>query len=401
MIIRIIKASDLQEVKRAVKSVGADAWSAGHMSPKGLFRTVLVEKIDNRAASILKQEMLALGAEAAIDEKISRFARGFSKVLLMGTERHFELLSKKLASQPFGLKALSGKVAEALLNYGTKPSFFRAAGSKVALGKGPVVMGVLNVTPDSFYDGGRYGGREDAVSHALSMQREGAEIIDIGGESSRPGAASVSAQEERKRIIPVIKRLAKVLNVPISVDTCKPEVARAALDAGAEIVNDITGLRHQNGGMAKVVSRAGAGVIIMHMQGMPKSMQKKPRYGDVMSDICGFFGERTAFALDSGIKKESIAIDPGIGFGKKVWHNLKVIKNLSELTAFGFPVAIGLSRKSFIGKILGGCPPHERYSGSVAGAVVAALNGADILRVHDVKGTVESLKVMKRIIDTH
>jgi dihydropteroate synthase len=258
-------------------------------------------------------------------------------------------------------------------------------------------MGILNVTPDSFSDGGKFLEPDCALDRAEQMASEGAAIIDIGGESSRPGANPLSVKEELGRTIPVVRILAKKLNVPLSIDTYKPEVARAALDAGASVINDITGLRYSGGKMAAVAARRKAPVVIMHMRGNPRTMQKAPGYKDVVADLLDFFRDRISFAESKGIKPENIIIDPGIGFGKTPGNNFEILKRLGEFKMLGAPLLVGTSRKSFIGLATNTANPAERVAGSIASAVWCAVRGARILRVHDVGDTVKALKIIKAI----
>ncbi|MCX8069880.1 MAG: dihydropteroate synthase [Thermodesulfovibrionales bacterium] len=258
------------------------------------------------------------------------------------------------------------------------------------------VMGILNTTPDSFSDGGLYYSFNDAIRHALSMVEQGADIIDIGGESTRPGSEPVSLQEEISRTIPVIKELSRLTSIPISIDTYKSEVAQRAIDAGASIVNDISGLAFDKD-MASVVARNNVPIIVMHIKGKPKDMQEQPEYESLISELLDYFRERISIALEAGIKEENIIIDPGIGFGKTFKHNLEIINNLSEFKAFQRPIAIGLSRKSFIGAILGNLPPKERLEGTLSATSIAIYNGANIVRVHDVKETVMAAKIVDAI----
>lgn len=244
-------------------------------------------------------------------------------------------------------------------------------------------MGILNVTPDSFSDGGRFLSPDAAVERALAMEKEGADIIDVGGESSRPGAEPVPVEEELRRVLPVLERLRGKLRIPISIDTTKAEVAEAALRAGASIVNDISALRFDPA-MAPLVAKFGAGLVLMHMLGTPKTMQQAPHYEDVVTEVRDFLAERAQYAQSQGIPREAIAVDPGIGFGKTVEHNLELLRRLPELVELGFPVLVGPSRKSFIGAILG-LGVEERLEGTLAACAVAVVRGADILRVHDVK----------------
>lgn len=255
-------------------------------------------------------------------------------------------------------------------------------------------MGVLNVTPDSFSDGGQFYSLDRAMAHAGQMIAGGADIIDIGGESTRPGSVFVSEEEELQRVIPVIEKLATQTSVPISIDTTKSSVARAALAAGAEIVNDISALRFDPL-IADEAARAGAGLVLMHSRGTPKTMQQLPPVDDIISEVIGGLRESIAVAQQHGVKPESIAIDPGIGFGKTAEQNVELIAKLDQLTiAFAeFPIMIGTSRKSFIGKLLDDAPADQRLHGTIASVVASVLKGAHIVRVHDVKAVVEAVRV--------
>lgn len=258
-------------------------------------------------------------------------------------------------------------------------------------------MGIVNVTPDSFSDGGRYFDKDAAIRRALQMVRDGADIIDIGGESTRPGAKPVDTARELVRVIPVIRALAKKITVPISIDTRKSEVADAALAAGASIVNDISALYHDPH-MAEVVARRRAYLILMHMQGTPESMQRKPHYKDVVRDIIKDLKCSVAYAMKSGITRDKIIIDPGIGFGKTYHHNIEILRRLDEFKALRLPICIGTSRKSFIGKALGVLNPADRLQGTVATSVFARIKGANILRVHDVKEVAQAILMTNKIL---
>jgi dihydropteroate synthase len=258
----------------------------------------------------------------------------------------------------------------------------------------PVVMGVLNVTPDSFSDGGRFVSLDDAVERGVQMAEEGAAIIDVGGESTRPGARPVGLDEELRRVVPVIARLHSRTQALLSVDTSKPEVMHAAAAAGAAMINDVRALREPGALEAAVAS--GCAVCLMHMLGEPRTMQDAPSYRDVVAEVRQFLGERAATCIEAGIPAERMVLDPGFGFGKTLQHNLELLRRLRELSVDGLPVLAGLSRKSMVGALTGR-PPAERLYGSVALAVVAALNGARILRVHDVAATVDALKVVAAV----
>jgi dihydropteroate synthase len=246
-----------------------------------------------------------------------------------------------------------------------------------------LVMGVLNVTPDSFYDGGRYGHFDAAVARGLQMVEEGADIIDVGGESSRPGTTSVSLDEELERAIPVIRRLRQESDVLLSIDTTKAAVAEKALAAGASIINDISALRFDEK-MVEIGAKRGAFIILMHMLGTPETMQRSPHYTDVVAEIMTFLSARIATAIRGGVPRQRILIDPGIGFGKRVEDNLAILRNLAQFKDLGGPLVVGLSRKSFLGQILD-APVEERLVGTIAANAIAVINGADVIRVHDVK----------------
>jgi dihydropteroate synthase len=254
-----------------------------------------------------------------------------------------------------------------------------------------LLIGILNVTPDSFYDGGQRLNPGDAIAHGLSLIEAGADVIDIGGESTRPGARPVSAREELERVLPVIRGLRQDVNVPISIDTYKAQVAQAALNEGADIVNDISALRFDPQ-LAGLVAVEKVPVVLMHMQGTPQTMQAEPRYSDVVTEVRDFLATQIGFALTAGILGTNIIIDPGIGFGKSLEHNLTLLRELPALASLGYPILVGASRKAFIGKLVDG-KPDERLEGSLAAAVAAVLGGAQIVRVHDVRETRRAVQV--------
>ncbi|HET7909250.1 MAG TPA: dihydropteroate synthase [Nitrospira sp.] len=259
---------------------------------------------------------------------------------------------------------------------------FELKGQRFQLDR-PLLMGIVNVTPDSFFDGGRFYDPQHAVAHAVRLVAEGADLLDIGAESTRPGALPVDQQEELRRLIPVVAAVAKAVSVPISVDTSKAEVARAAIDAGAVMVNDVTALRGDSG-MADVVAQTGTAVALMHMQGTPETMQRAPHYDDVVGDIARFLAERARVAIDHGVAKNRIVLDPGIGFGKTLGHNLDLLANLPLLTELGYPLLVGPSRKGFLGQLTQQ-PVDAREWGTAAVVALVVAQGAHILRVHDVK----------------
>lgn len=272
------------------------------------------------------------------------------------------------------------------------------------IGKKTIIMGILNVTPDSFSDGGHFYSPDDAIKHAIQMEKEGADIIDVGGESTRPDAKPISKKEEMNRIIPILEELLKKLKNPISVDTYKSEIAKKALDIGANMINDVSALRSDEK-LAKIVAEYDIPICLMHMKGEPRNMQINPVYDDVVREIYDFLKERTEYAISQGIKKENIIIDPGIGFGKRtgkgIEDNCEILNRLNELKDLGFPIMVGASRKIFIGNVYGRdkpLPVTVRLEGSLAAANTAVMNGADIIRVHDVKETRQCLDLVDKIV---
>jgi dihydropteroate synthase len=261
------------------------------------------------------------------------------------------------------------------------PMDLHVKGQRLGLDR-PLLMGIVNVTPDSFFDGGQFDDPQRAVAHAVRLVEEGADLLDLGAESTRPGAVPVSEQEERRRLIPVVTAVAKAVSVPISVDTSKAEVARAALDAGAVMINDVTALRGDRA-MVDVVAETGAGLVLMHMQGTPETMQRAPHYDDVVGEVARFLAERARFAMDHGVPQDRIVLDPGIGFGKTLYHNLDLLANLHTFVQLGFPLLVGPSRKGFIGQLTQ--QSVEARAWGTAGVVALAVQqGANMLRVHDV-----------------
>lgn len=272
------------------------------------------------------------------------------------------------------------------------------------LGKKTIIMGILNVTPDSFSDGGDFISVDNAVKHALEMEKEGADIIDIGGESTHPGALKINIDEELNRITHVVEELVKKLRIPISIDTCKSEIAKKTLDLGASMINDITAFQGDKK-LVNIVAGYNVPVCLMHMKGNPRNMQVNPEYEDIVKEIYSFLKERTEYAMFCDVKSENLIIDPGIGFGKRtgrgIEDNCVILHRLSELNKLGYPVMVGASRKTFIGNICGKdkpLPASERLEGSLAAAALAVVNGADILRVHDVKETKRCIDLVDSII---
>ena len=315
------------------------------------------------------------------------------------------LISEKLKRQPLGLKRIPEQITNTLVDYSRDHFTIDLGRFNLKLGRRTLIMGILNLTPDSFSGDGIYKLKsqkskvkivEEALRIANCMVKDGADIIDVGGQSSRPGSKAVSKNEELDRTIPVIKKLARRIKLPLSIDTYRAEVARQALDNGASLVNDISAL-HYDKDMARVVGRFRAGLILMHMKGMPLTMQRNPHYTNLMQEIIQYLKNAIRCALDYGVNLEKIIVDPGIGFGKSVEHNLQILRELKQLKVLERPILIGTSRKSFIGKILN-TPTHQRTMGTATSCVCAVMNGAHIVRVHDIKEIHQTLKIADKII---
>lgn len=374
---------DLESIRREMREIGSTPQGIERMCTKGILRLVKVEGVKTPAANIMKQEMLACGGEVATSREVVTLETERTDVLVMGTLKQFERFLEKLRLQPFGLKKVADEIETALKNYdfnGVRR--MDCAGKTLTFGERTLIMGILNVTPDSFSDGGRYMSLDAAVARAEEMAEEGADIIDVGGESTRPGADPVDEEEEKRRVLPVIEEIAKRIDLPISIDTYKPSVAREAINCGASIINDITAL--SNPEMISLAAETKVGVVLMHMKGTPKTMQLSPEYDSLISEIYAFLKERIERAVEGGVSPDRIIIDPGIGFGKRVEHNLEIIRRLREFKSLGKPILIGTSRKSFIGHVLD-LPVEERVEGTAATVAISIANGADIVRVHDVK----------------
>ena len=385
--------SNLNQKRRhsLLERLGCEKRGVEIMAPKAEHKLVYARGLDPRAANIVKQEFLAAGGEVAVSWEALNISEQTSEIIMMGTHSQYRRVLKKLKEQPFDLKLLAKEVQESIENFDEPPQIPWSS-------KNTEVMGVLNVTPDSFYDGGEFDVKEKAVDRALTMIDQGADIIDIGGESTRPGSERISVEEEKDRILPVIEEITDHRDISISIDTYKPEVAEAAINAGADMVNDVFGLRTE--GMPEKIAELGVPVIIMHMQGTPKTMQKNPTYEDVITDISSFFLERAQVAKNAGIDTDNIILDPGIGFGKKLHHNLEILHRLEEFNSLGFPLLLGASRKSFLGEILDK-PSEERLWGSIAVAALVVEKKVRILRVHDVSETLDAVRTIEAILDSN
>jgi dihydropteroate synthase len=395
MKVRIIDIENVDEAERNLLEIGSDRAGVDLMASKAVSRVLKLKGIRPTAANIIKQEMLSFGGEAATTYGSINHSVETTDVLVFGTIKELHLLVEKLKLHQFGLPEVAGQIDRVLKNYGTTPKPLKIKNKRLDFGHRTYIMGILNVTPDSFSDGGEFADVGTAVAHAKQMLAEGADIIDVGGQSTRPGAKQISAEEEKKRVLPVIERLADESQAVISIDTTKAEVAKEALAAGAAMVNDISGLRFDPE-LAKVVARQGVPLCIMHMLGAPENMQNDPRYADLMGEIINYLTEGLAIAKKVGILHEKIIVDPGIGFGKTVQHNLEILKRLRELKVLGCPILIGPSRKSVIGKILD-LPTDQRIEGTAATIALSIANGADIIRVHDIRQMVRVARMTDAI----
>jgi dihydropteroate synthase len=380
--IRILNITKEMDVIHEMQQMNVDPQGINLMSPKAMDNIIKLENVPLKCALILKQELLSKGGEVALPKMAIDLSVKNTDVLLIGTRSQYHKLILKLKQQYFNLSKLGEKIENALKCFDRSSWTIHCGTHRLEIGKKTLIMGILNITPDSFSDGGSFLSAEDAIDQAKRMQDEGADIIDIGGESTRPGAKMVTEEEEKNRVIPIIEKL-QSLNIPISIDTYKSTVADAALKAGACMVNDISGLRFDPN-IAGVAAKHRAAVVIMHIKGNPRSMQDNPQYRDVIGEITSYLRESIDIAVQAGISEEAIIVDPGIGFGKTIAHNLHILKNLSELRVFGLPILIGTSRKSLIGDILS-LPVHERIEGTAATVAVSIINGVSIIRVHDVQ----------------
>jgi dihydropteroate synthase len=383
VIVRKAIINNFKDALELVKKTGSRNAVHKHLAQKGVNFPVIIEQIDNRAANILKQEAISVGADISISEDVSRFKKGFSDLVLFANVAQVLKLVDKLKVQPFGLKEVSLNL-ERLVN---NKKVFKYKNKSLDLSK-PAVMGIINMDPNSF-SGDGLTCPDKAKQRALEFEKFGASIIDIGAESSRPGANLVDAKTEIKRLIPALKKIRKQVKIPISVDTYKYETAKAALGEGADIVNDIFALRVGKEKLAELIANVKAGLILMHMKGLPKNMQKLPKYKNCTSEVFKFLLERRNYALSFGMQEEYISVDPGPGFGKTVEHNLELIKNIYTFSSLGAVVG-AVSRKRFV-RLLAG----EDKTSFIVANCLTAFCGADILRVHDVKETVDVLKIIQ------
>jgi dihydropteroate synthase len=393
-LIRCLHITNANEAIQHMKMVGVDPTGVKMMEGKTLHFNLKVEGIEPRTANLLKQELLSLGGDVAVDGRGLDCSAKQTDALLMGTQKHFEKLILKLESYP-DLQPLRQSIKETLKNISRTHYSIRCRKGTLILGKRTLLMGVLNVTPDSFSDGGFFFDKGKAIAHGLKMVEEGADIIDIGGESTRPGSKPLELEEELHRVIPVIESLAKQVDVPISIDTYKSAVAQEAIEAGAQMINDISGL-HFDQNLAKIAVKEDVPIVLMHIRGIPETMQKNIYYNSLFSEILIYLKDSVQRAESAGLDPRQIIVDPGIGFGKTIDDNLLIIKNLYEFRVLGKPILLGTSRKTFIGKILN-AEVKDRLEGTLSTIAIGVLNGAQIIRSHDVLQAKKAIAVADAI----
>lgn len=392
---RVLDWSGLAEAARDLEATASDPEGVGIMTRKGRIYPVRVDGVSLKAAPILKQELLSVGGDAAHARGVADHSVPETPVVLIATWGQYGHLLPKLRRQPFHLRALADEVDRALRAFARSgPRTIPGAHRPLVLGDRPKAMGVVNVTPDSFSDGGETLDPAAAIARAEAAVAAGAAVVDIGAESTRPGATPVDPEAEWRRLAPVLAGLAARLSVPISVDTRHPEVAARAVAAGADIVNDVEGLRSPE--MRQVVARSGAAAVVMHLPGDPTTMQGHTDYADLRGEVYRWLADATDRAVADGIPPERLLVDPGIGFGKTPAQSLELLLHVGELTSLGYPVLIGASRKSFLGWALDGAGPRDRLEAGLAAAVLAADRGAALIRTHDVAPTVRALALVAR-----
>ena len=385
-----------QQAIQILRDIDVDPYGIRAMLPKMTHLNILIRRLPCKTANIIKQEMLSVGADAAVARGSVACNIEATDVLLMATCKQIERFVEKVSSQPFGLNQLAINLRQLLDNISRDQWTIRTSRREMVLGDRTRIMAILNVTPDSFSDGGYYDSREKAIAAGFRLTEAGADIIDIGGESSRPGADTVNLEEELCRVIPVIQGLSGEIDIPISVDTTKAAVAREALAAGAEIINDISAMRYDVQ-MPEVIVSSGAGVVFMHMRGVPKTMQQEDlHYASLTGDIIDFFRERLDAAECEGISADRIILDPGLGFGKSRGDNLRLIRHLAEFRVLGRPILIGPSRKSFL-SYDSESGPKDRMEGTIAATTAAITNGSNLVRVHDVEAVKRAVTIADAI----
>ncbi|MFN3134793.1 MAG: dihydropteroate synthase [Candidatus Kryptonium sp.] len=393
MRVRFLQVNNLEEAIEELSRFGEiDRSLSSEFKPEKFVNISLkIESVSNEISSLISRQIAKYLNNDVLVSKVDE--NGRRNLMISVKSENFEHLVNMLGNFSDEGKLLADKLTMAMNNFFHDSIVYKFGSKEFDFSKRAYIMGILNVTPDSFSDGGRYFTVDSAVEHAMKMIEDGADIIDVGGESTRPGSEPVPLEEELRRVIPVIKEIVKRADVPISIDTYKSEVARQALDNGAVIVNDISGLRFDEK-MVEVIAQYNASVVIMHIKGTPKTMQQNPYYDDVISEIYSYLSESVEKARSYGIKQ--IIVDPGIGFGKRLVDNLEIIRRLREFKSLGYPVLIGVSRKSFIGNILN-LPVEERLEGTAGAVAISVWNGANIVRVHDVKEMARVVRIVDAI----
>jgi len=388
--IRWVSLNNLEEAKMALTQIGSDPGGIAHMAGKAIGRGIKLEHVPLSVAHILKQEMLSVGGDAAVHRNVIINKIEATDVMLLGTVRQLGQLAGKILAQPFGLKKIGHELKQLLAALeSTKTRTLKCRDTELELGGRTLVMGILNLTPDSFSDGGKYYSIESAIAQAKRMVEEGADILDIGAESTRPHHEEVSAEEEWRRLEPVLKTLLEQIKIPISIDTYKASVAAKALEAGAHIINDVWGLQ-KDPDMVRVVGEYQAPLIVMHNQ-------EGTNYHHLMGDVLNFLRRSIELAEEQGLSGDQIIVDPGIGFGKTTEQNLEVMARLAEFRTLGHPVLLGNSRKSMIGKTLN-LTVDERLEGTLATSVLGVVAGVDIIRVHDVQANYRAVQMADAIV---
>lgn len=373
---------------------GVDQKGISIIKKKAKIVVIRVDGISSPPANIVKQQMLSLGGDAAVNRDVITGKKENSTLYIVGDLRKLLRLPRKLSGQPFNLPELGENIEKILSIYNNPPKRVKIRNGELGLDSPPIIMGVLNVTPDSFSDGGIYFDQDNAYKRGMEMVEEGADIIDVGGESTRPGADAVETKEELNRVLPVVEKLSENTDIPISIDTRKPVVAEAAINRGVRIVNDISGFNDPE--MIRVVTEGGAATVVMHMQGDPKTMQANPHYLDTITEITDWLKSRTDRLVQNGIEREKIIIDPGIGFGKRLNDNLEILNHIGDFRTLGFPVLVGYSRKSFLGTVTGR-DTEQRLWGGFAALAKCIVGEVSVVRVHDVKETRDFLQVWNSI----
>jgi len=394
MLVREVSINSMDKLISIMKKIGVDSIGIEIMKSKGIFHYFNIDSLTNTQCHILKQSALSHSAEAAVNRHVITGKVEYSNVLLFGNEKQLKGIAKSLLNQQFKMKYIGKAILEAFDKNDDHKWYFKDR--YIDLSKKTAIMGVLNVTPDSFSDGGKWNSKDLALKQCERMIEEGADIIDIGGESTRPGAEYIDNQTEIERVMPIIDAVKRDFDIPVSIDTYKSKVAKESVKFGADIVNDIGGLRFDSD-MAGVIAKNKMGCCIMHMKGTPKNMQNDPNYKNVVAEICNYFNESLVIAEDNGISRSNIVLDPGIGFGKRVIDNLNILNDLNDFKCFKLPILVGVSRKSFIGKILGR-DVNERLYATIGSQIVSLVNGADIIRTHDVRAAYDSIRIADAIM---